>query len=467
MRPPTRGATTASRACSAASCRSSAGRGGSYKRVKHGALLGVYGVLVAARHLGITPLVEKDVRAADRASTPVAPSRVKILFIARHFTYFRNYETVIAELAAARASAAPRRRARRGSRRPRDGGAAGARASRACRFGWVPGRDDRWARVRDQAADDDRLPAVSRSRRTPARPGCGRGPGARAAHRLVAGGAAAARTPRSAARSLRTVLQACERAIPRSAAIDAFLREQQPDVVLFTPLIGVVASPQLDCLQSARALGLSDGAVRLELGSPLEQGDSAHRSGPRVRLERHAAATKRSRCTACRRIASSSPARSASTSGSTAGRRWTATTSAGRSDCRPTGRSCCTCVRRFSRAAPSEALLRAALGPRAAGKRAGAARVDADPGAPASVAHEGVGRRRSLVRGRRRAVGAEPGRRRRPHATTSIRCSTAPRSSASIPARFSKARSPAGRSMPRCCRSITRTRKAPSTFTTC
>ena len=51
------------------------------------------------------------------------------------------------------------------------------------------------------------------------------------------------------------MLQAYERAIPRSPAIDAFLREQQPDVVLFTPLIGVVASPQLDCLQSARALG--------------------------------------------------------------------------------------------------------------------------------------------------------------------------------------------------------------------
>jgi hypothetical protein len=30
-----------------------------YKRVKHGALLGLYGALVAARHLGITPLVEK------------------------------------------------------------------------------------------------------------------------------------------------------------------------------------------------------------------------------------------------------------------------------------------------------------------------------------------------------------------------------------------------------------------------
>jgi hypothetical protein len=30
-----------------------------YKRAKHGALLGVYGVLVALRHLGVTPLVEK------------------------------------------------------------------------------------------------------------------------------------------------------------------------------------------------------------------------------------------------------------------------------------------------------------------------------------------------------------------------------------------------------------------------
>lgn len=30
-----------------------------YKRVKHGALLGLYGVLVASRHIGITPLVER------------------------------------------------------------------------------------------------------------------------------------------------------------------------------------------------------------------------------------------------------------------------------------------------------------------------------------------------------------------------------------------------------------------------
>jgi hypothetical protein len=56
-------------------------------------------------------------------------------------------------------------------------------------------------------------------------------------------------------RAVRTVLTACERAIPRSAQIDDYLREQGPDVVLFTPLIGLVASPQLDYLQSAKALG--------------------------------------------------------------------------------------------------------------------------------------------------------------------------------------------------------------------
>jgi hypothetical protein len=64
----------------------------------------------------------------------------------------------------------------------------------------------------------------------------------------------AART-RAGRAMLRTALHACERAIPRSATIDAYLRDQQPDVVLFTPLIGVVASPQLDYLESAKALG--------------------------------------------------------------------------------------------------------------------------------------------------------------------------------------------------------------------
>jgi hypothetical protein len=51
------------------------------------------------------------------------------------------------------------------------------------------------------------------------------------------------------------LLRAFERAVPRSTRIDAYLEGQRPDVVLLTPLIGVVASPQPDYLQSAKALG--------------------------------------------------------------------------------------------------------------------------------------------------------------------------------------------------------------------
>ncbi|MGE0391965.1 MAG: hypothetical protein AB7I25_01715 [Vicinamibacterales bacterium] len=48
-------------------------------------------------------------------------------------------------------------------------------------------------------------------------------------------------------------LAACERGLPPIAEIEALLDAQQPDVVLFTPLIGVIASPQLDCLYAAMA----------------------------------------------------------------------------------------------------------------------------------------------------------------------------------------------------------------------
>lgn len=48
-------------------------------------------------------------------------------------------------------------------------------------------------------------------------------------------------------------LAAFEQGLPASREVSAFLDEQEPDVVLFTPLIGVVASPQLDYLYAARA----------------------------------------------------------------------------------------------------------------------------------------------------------------------------------------------------------------------
>ena len=50
------------------------------------------------------------------------------------------------------------------------------------------------------------------------------------------------------------LMSAIEQAMPCSPEILAFIRSHNPDVVLFTPLIGVVASPQLDYLYAARAL---------------------------------------------------------------------------------------------------------------------------------------------------------------------------------------------------------------------
>ena len=97
----------------------------------------LYGVLVASRRIGITPLVETTVQ-SDHSSPGPLTERVKILFIARHFTYFRNYETVIADARPARASAAPRRRARGRSWWARDGGAPGGGGLSGVSFGWIP-----------------------------------------------------------------------------------------------------------------------------------------------------------------------------------------------------------------------------------------------------------------------------------------------------------------------------------------
>ncbi len=54
---------------------------------------------------------------------------------------------------------------------------------------------------------------------------------------------------------LAALLRWLERGVPRSPAIDEFLRAQAPDVVLLTPLIDL-GSPQIDYLESAKALGL-------------------------------------------------------------------------------------------------------------------------------------------------------------------------------------------------------------------
>jgi hypothetical protein len=67
--------------------------------------------------------------------------------------------------------------------------------------------------------------------------------------RLVGRGGTAAR------RALRATLAAVERMIPPSRAIEAFLREQRPDLLLVTPLVEL-GSQQVDYVKAARRLGI-------------------------------------------------------------------------------------------------------------------------------------------------------------------------------------------------------------------
>ena len=121
-------------------------------------------------------------------------------------------------------------------------------------------------------------------------------------------------------RGLTSLLSAAERGLPISAAMRQFLLEQQPDVVLITPLIDL-GSPQLDHFAAARALGVR---TVLPVGSWDHLSSKALlRAVPdRVAgLEPRCSGRRRSSCTACRRTASWSPARSATTSGSIGRRR--------------------------------------------------------------------------------------------------------------------------------------------------
>lgn len=178
---------------------------------------------------------------------------MKILFIARHFTYFRNYESVIATLAERghHLHLAAEREEDLGGREMVE---RLAREHQSVSFGWIPAREDRWATF----ATKVRMTVDYLRYLDPAYAGAPK-LRARAKERVPRVGlwllAAAGAKTGFGRRVIRAALHACERVIPRSPAIDEFLREQRPDVVLFTPLIGVVASPQLDYLQSARALG--------------------------------------------------------------------------------------------------------------------------------------------------------------------------------------------------------------------
>jgi len=179
---------------------------------------------------------------------------MKILFLARHFSYLRLFESAIAELAerghAIHLSAD----------REESMGGAGLVERLAARYpgvtvGWTPARQSgAWLNLGQKLrlgidylrfldARYDTMPRLrGRSEeRTP-----------RAVRWLA--GLSLLRTA-GGRRALSWILRQFEQAVPRSRELEAFYREQAPDVVLITPLVDL-GSPQLDHFMSARALGL-------------------------------------------------------------------------------------------------------------------------------------------------------------------------------------------------------------------
>jgi hypothetical protein len=178
---------------------------------------------------------------------------MKVLFLARHFSYLRNFESAIRELAVrghvihlsadreetlgGRAMveriAADHPNVTVGATPARDSGA-WQEVARKVRLGL-----DYLRFLEPQYADTRHLRARARER---------------APRAVVALAALPGLRSRAGRRALGFVLRAFERAIPRSPALDAFMRDQQADVVLITPLIDL-GSPQADHFASARAAG--------------------------------------------------------------------------------------------------------------------------------------------------------------------------------------------------------------------
>jgi hypothetical protein len=174
---------------------------------------------------------------------------MNVLFIARHFTYFRNFESVIAALAERghRLHLASDREEALGGRELVDGLA--ARYPSQVTVGFTPILQ--WGRYRRLAGalrigldylrySDPRYEATPRIRE-------------RAYERTPLLVLALAKLP---FRGLLTrVLTVLERAVPRQVGVDEFIAEHKADVLLITPLIEL-GSPQLDYLRAARALGI-------------------------------------------------------------------------------------------------------------------------------------------------------------------------------------------------------------------
>lgn len=174
---------------------------------------------------------------------------MNILFIARHFTYFRNFESVIAALAERghRVHLAADREEALGGRDLVDRLAMTYPAQVSVGFAPIL----QWGRYRRLASalrigldylrySDPRYEATPKIRE-------------RAYQRTPVFVLALARLP---FRGLWTrALAMLERAVPRQVGVDEFITERKTDVLLITPLIEL-GSPQLDYLRAARALGI-------------------------------------------------------------------------------------------------------------------------------------------------------------------------------------------------------------------
>ena len=173
---------------------------------------------------------------------------MKILFIARHFTYFRNFDSAVAELARRghQVHLAADRDDAQGGRQLVDRLAA---AHGGISVGTTPIRvRGRYSRVSTALRlgldylrySDPRYAAVPKIRE-------------RAYSRTPAFVLLLARLP--ARRFLMWLLERLEEAVPQHAGVRAFVEAERPDLVLVTPLIEL-GSPQLDYVRAARQLGV-------------------------------------------------------------------------------------------------------------------------------------------------------------------------------------------------------------------
>ena len=179
---------------------------------------------------------------------------MKILFLARHYGYLRNYESVITHLIVRGhdVHVAADRDEMLGGREMVE---RWTRRHRGLTMGWTPDREaDQWLWVATRlrlaqdflryqdphydAAPQLRLRAEERIPTT-----------VLAALNLLGYRTLPVRA------LMRATLNVLERSVPLSSALRGYLAEQAPDVVLITPLVEL-GSPQLDHLRAARAAGV-------------------------------------------------------------------------------------------------------------------------------------------------------------------------------------------------------------------